>query len=257
MTAFLTNRAWYDRLGFKWLLDASQLIDGEILRSTPWEPASTNVVNTFVKPGMTVFDIGANMGYYTLLMSRLVGPAGKVISVEAMEEPAWLVREHVKANGLGNVIVLENAIDDREGDLETCINYSWRTDGIVNPLPPSKPVGHVTVDSIVETLELDRVDFLKIDLDGYDARCLRGAGKTLDKHHPVIIFEVCDYTLRATDNPTAAYGVEVRKMLENVISHGYGLFWEETLEGVPSLDAAIHTFDLSQRSINLVAKPSL
>lgn len=260
MSTFLDGRQEVERFGFRWLLDPKQLIDGEIFNGRKWEPVSTAVIEHFVKPEMTVLDVGANIGYYTLLMSRLVGPTGKVISFEPMSEPRSLVQWHCEHNGATNVRLISAALDECDREAEIFFNYSWR--GAEPVQQHGNAVTFRRLDALVPELGLDRLDFIKIDVDGYEARLLRGAIETLRRFRPSMIIEVCEYTLRGAaglgylsraDDPN--YGAEVQAMLMHLTDLGYRFLWEEDLSPVDIIDEAATRFDLSARSINLVAVP--
>ena len=68
-----------------------------------------------VRPGMLAFDVGAHSGYFTLILSRLVGETGKVISFEPQPRPSNDLRRHIELNNLSNVEVVEAAVSDRSG----------------------------------------------------------------------------------------------------------------------------------------------
>lgn len=258
MSNFLEGRREVEALGFRWRLDPGQLIDGEILAGRPWEPASTAVIERFVEPGMTVLDVGANIGYYTLLMSRIVGAEGRVISFEPMAEPREITVQHCRLNVVTNALVLPYALDDHDHEAEIFFNYSWRSQDPV--VQHGNAVSFRRLDTVIKELGLERLDFIKIDVDGYEARLLRGATETLHRFHPTMILEVCDYTLRGaaglgylTREENDAYGAFVLRMLGELRDLGYRFLWEEDLAPVVELADTITRFDLSRRSINLVA----
>lgn len=118
------------------------------------------------------------------------------------------------------------------------------------------------LDRLVPELGLDRLDFIKVDVDGYEARLLRGAAETLRRFRPSMIIEVCEYTLRGaaglgylSREADPDYGAAVRAMLSDLVALGYRFLWEEDLSAVVNIDDVTARFDLSARSINLVAVP--
>src|ERR1035437_8712500 len=80
-----------------------------------YERGLTRQLESVVKPGMTCFDCGSNVGYFTLLMSRLVGPTGRVFSFEPLPENVDYVRKHVDMNKCANVTVIASALSDQNG----------------------------------------------------------------------------------------------------------------------------------------------
>jgi len=236
---------------FTWWLDEGQLIDGSIIKQHLWEPYSTWAVERLVEPAMVVLDAGANMGYYTVLMSYLVGTTGSVISVEAMPDPCAITREHCRLNDCTNVMLLQKALGKSSAPAsKTFFNFSW---------PPSRcqqsPDEIETV--AIDDLDLQRLDFAKVDLDGSELDFIVGAKQTLKRLKTTLLLEVCDYTLRQTaqqDMPGESnyvYGSKTLEMLSILQDLGYHFLWEESF--TPALkEQTITSFDLSKRSINLV-----
>ena len=153
------------------------------------EAAVFDAIRSTLRPGDTFVDAGANIGFYTVLASKLVGPSGRVVAVEMMPDTAAILRHHVELNGLANVDVIEKALSDQAGEVVT----AHVTDG---------KFGQATISNIsegravkVETTTLDlaltdvrEIRLMKMDLEGVEGRVLRGAGDVLDRVH-ALIFE--------------------------------------------------------------------
>lgn len=120
------------------------------------------------KPGHIVLDIGANYGFVTLVMANAVGSAGQVHSFEADSK----IHDGLLAN------VTRNELRDR------CTVVH----GFVGDVADGQ--ARITIDSYVATAKLERVDFIKIDVDGPDLQVLEGARATLSRFHPVIAIEM-------------------------------------------------------------------
>ena len=137
-----------------------------------------------VRPRDTVFDIGANAGFYTLLASDLVGDAGHVYAFEPVPRNTHFLHEHLRLNKVGNVEVIELAVSDRRGD-----TYFDDT--------PGSAMGHLAVTGRlkVQTVSIDELisegnilppNCMKIDVEGGEFLVLSGAKSTLLDHHPII-----------------------------------------------------------------------
>lgn len=239
------------KLHFNWLLDPGQLIDQSILHGA-WEPMSTAVVARTVKPGMVAYDIGANIGYYTLLLSALVGSGGRVFAFEPMPEPFKVLCKHVDLNQLGNVSLAQLACSNTKTGARKLFNYSW---------PPGRCSQEPAdvLERQLDDLGLPWPDFIKIDVDGYELKVLEGGLTMLSAYHPILLLEVCDYTLRdafGADPAHYPYGQQVRKMLGLLMEMGYSFQYEEDLSPATSIDEVLRRYDLSKISTNLLCVPS-
>jgi len=132
-----------------------------------------------VKPGMVVYDIGANVGFYTLLASRLIGPTGHVYSFEPLPRNVGYLECHIALNGLGNVSVTSAAVSDYDGRARFKESHP-----AMGGLSEDGELEVVTVR--LDSLDLRQPDVLKIDVEGAEAEVLRGALETLSRHRPTI-----------------------------------------------------------------------
>ncbi|MGV6875332.1 FkbM family methyltransferase [Pseudochelatococcus sp. B33] len=189
-------------------------------------------LDLFVHPGDTFVDVGANIGLYTLKAARLSGPQGRVLAAE----PGRAAREQLAANlalntSAGNtfsrntfaqVTVIDSALSDAPG--EATLHhvdkgndpqaFSLLADGTEKS---GETVAVTTLDRAVSASGLARVDCIKIDVEGFEARVIRGAGETLARWHPTVIFEVnCPTLLQSGEERDGAW-----KLLE---AHGYRFF---------------------------------
>jgi FkbM family methyltransferase len=169
--------------GYEVELDLSDVIQRDIYAGT-YEPFEARYLRSFLRPGMRVVDIGANIGYYTLLAASRVGPDGKVLSFEpgpyAYERLARAIRE----NGIAIVECRPVALGDNSG---TATLYVPReSEGNYNPsLSPYLP-NMLTVEVPVERLDeaLDRsgeshIDLMKVDVEGHELEVFRGGERWL------------------------------------------------------------------------------
>lgn len=262
MTTLFDNRTLHrcsialkrESLALDMLLDPGQLIDASIINQHLWEPYSTWAVERNVKPGMHCLDIGANIGYYTVLLSKLTGDTGGVYAFEPMAPPCALIQEHCYMNSCHNAGVWRIALSNRSGTEHKLFNYSWPPDRCVQQ---AEQIVLVTLDEWIAKGGAPRVDFIKLDVDGYERRILDGARRTLEAWRPTMLLEVCDYTLRQTDEPSAGpeyvKNTHARSMLESLASIGY-LFYKEEDDSRLSIEDALQIRDLSISSINVICK---
>ncbi len=135
-----------------------------------------------VRADWWMFDIGANVGYYTILFSQLV-PRGRVFAFEPTTTAAML-RANLRHNKVENAEIHEVALAATTGEREDRIYRLWGTDGEVKTWPFS------SLDDFIEQHRIERVDCLKIDVDSFDFDVLRGAERTLADRNPVVVVEL-------------------------------------------------------------------
>lgn len=149
----------------------------------------------FLSPGKSFIDVGANFGVYTLVASKLVGRMGTVLAFEPTAESFAILRQNIELNCLSNVRAFQIALAEKRS--KRWLNYGW--DPVGNWLgqhPPCSKEGNEGEEVQTETLDellaangIDRVDAMKIDVEGAEELVLRGATGCLTRHSPIVIFE--------------------------------------------------------------------
>ncbi len=180
-----------------------------------WEMWTTEAMLRFIRPGMTVLDIGANLGYFTLLMADLAGPAGRVLSFEPVPHMAERLRRSVHVNGFAATTqVHELALDDHEGEAMMFVPPTEPKNAHFSPV--SGREGEVNVrlqraDRIEGTLD---ADFIKIDVEGSEERVWLGMEGILQRNRPLTVF--LEFT--------AARYASAEKFLNSILSRGFALY---------------------------------
>lgn len=183
-----------------------------------YEPDVAHVMTRFVGPGDHVIDAGANWGYHTLLMSRLVGDDGIVWSVEPDKFASQFLHKNIQANKLGNVMVCEKPLWDtvEQKDFSCLVN-----DGS-SSFTPSAQQDTITVNKTTAVLdelipEGEHVRLLKIDCEGAEQKILRGAGRLLREGVDAVVLELNRYAM-------ASFGWTTRSLRDYMNSLGYDFF---------------------------------
>jgi FkbM family methyltransferase len=137
-----------------------------------------------VRPGMVCWDVGANVGFYTLLFAELVGPSGKVLAFEPLPRNVDLLRRHVEMNGYRNVRIFPRALADFDGEA----SFDPGPNPSMGRIAPSGPlrVPCARADTLLATGEVEPPDVIKIDVEGAEAAVLRGARQMMERH-PVML----------------------------------------------------------------------
>ena len=171
------------RLGF--LCDLQDTVAREVCFTGQYEPQETMLVRSTLRPGMTFVDVGANWGYYTLLGAHLVGPTGRVVSLEPHPALYAVLRGNIDHNRLDQVTTLQVAAADRPGGVT--LNGFDRGNGnfgLSRIDPDAAPERGVSVparplDELLSREGLDRVDLMKMDIEGAETLALDGLRRTL------------------------------------------------------------------------------
>jgi FkbM family methyltransferase len=172
--------------GKKWIVGASS----HACWAGTYEVDRLNAFAEAISPTSTVYDIGANVGIYSLLASMKVGLSAKVYAFEPLERNLRYLRRHMTLNQVQNCIILEAAVSNTEGKLRFS-SAPWEysmgrlsKDGEIE-------VSSVTLDNcIYGERRLSPPDIVKIDVEGAELEVLEGASKTLSEFHPIILVEV-------------------------------------------------------------------
>jgi FkbM family methyltransferase len=146
-----------------------------LLRGRLHEPATTELVVKEVKPGQTVVDIGANVGYFSLLFARAVGQDGIVHAFEPNPRLARILRYNLSLNGYRNVVVNQKAVSDRNGSARFYVPKQGHERSSLEPRHSSQIIDVATtkLDDYFEPKE-DRVDWIKLDVEGHETKALKG-----------------------------------------------------------------------------------
>jgi len=180
-----------DICGFRFFVDKLDSLG--LSSSGIFEPETMAALGKLTKPGYRVLDIGANIGFFTAILSRLVGPKGRVYAIEPQKENFRLLKENTLNNGLENVDLYNVAVSESKGVASLFLS-DWnggmhRLYESVCCTEATESVTVVTVDSIVSN---DKIDLIKIDIEGYEFFALKGAQKCLLRNPDIcIVTEYC------------------------------------------------------------------
>jgi FkbM family methyltransferase len=152
-----------------------------------YEPHVTRAIESALKPDSVFIDIEANIGYYTLLAASKVGPQGKVIAFEPNPKNCDLLSKSVAANGFSNVTLHPLAVSDQAG------SFGFSADDSNGRLTAgAQEIAQFQVQTVVlDTLLAaeQRIDLIKMDIEGFEAKALQGMKQLINRHKPVIISE--------------------------------------------------------------------
>ncbi|KLI63900.1 FkbM family methyltransferase [Aurantiacibacter marinus] len=220
------------RHGFTMGLDLRQFIDRTIYCTGEWEPHETQVIQRILRPGATFADVGANIGYFTLLASHIVGPAGHVHAFEANAQTHALLSENMARNSATNVSAHLLAVSDEAGSavIHHCEPGNAGRDMAMAAKPEDRG-STVRMERLDTVLANTSITLIKLDIEGGEAKALRGAEALLTGcSAPDLLFELTPQLL--TEN-----GDDATDLLEWLRGIGYILSEISVHGGKASADA--------------------
>jgi FkbM family methyltransferase len=210
--------------GFALFLDAEdQVISKAICMTGVWEPKETELVKKIIKRGMYLVDVGANIGYYTTLFSRLTGDKGKVISFEPSPLSFSILDKNARMNCLKNVVIVQKALSNLTGIEKLYLSKTNPGDNrlsssIVEETDKDRDIIEVEVVRLDDFYKEDRIDLLKIDVQGAEMKVIEGGLKTIENNPDMqIIIEFWPKGL-------LAQGVEPIQLLSKLEHLGFNLY---------------------------------
>jgi len=236
----------------EWLLDLNEGVQLAVYLGL-YERSTTRAIARLVVPEAVVIDVGANIGAQALpLATRL--RTGRVIAVEPTDVAMARLRQNCALNPAlaARMTLVHRALVAPGARAAGSYFSSWplATTPDAHPVHQGAPqvssgVGS-TLDDLVAELGLGRVDLIKLDVDGNEMPVLMGASTTLDRYHPVVVFELCPYLLEERGEPPTA-------LIRFFSEHGYTLYDERTLKPLSLGDEALVASIPDGGGINIVA----
>lgn len=196
-----------------------------------FERTEIDAFEALLGPGMTVIDVGANCGVLTALAAKHVGPTGRVISIEAVPSNAKLLANTVRHNKIDEIVTMvAKAASDTTAPLRIYLDGdNSGTHSVGKRTPQFVDVPATTVDALVSDLGSQRVDVVKIDVEGYEAQVFAGAFQTLSTFKPIVFAEF------DSDMITAAGG-SPDDVASTLAEHGSMYLIDERTEQITEID---------------------
>ncbi len=179
-----------------------------------YDPNLIVTVNTLLHKGGTFIDVGSNMGYFSLLASKVVGENGRILAVEPSSRDFTRLVDNININHIENITPYRLAISDKNGKTKLSVACEERSS--LNTLGTSfgfkgiekvavEDVDTTTIDELVKKERITSVDVLKVDIEGSEMVALRGARDTIEKFRPVIL-------LGTNEGALSACGVDIKEL---------------------------------------------
>ncbi|MFF9783207.1 FkbM family methyltransferase [Streptomyces nigrescens] len=212
------------RFGAAMAVDTQDLIQRFVYLFGLWEPHMTHWLQRRLRPGDTYIDVGANVGYFSLLASQLVGEEGRVVAIEASPTFHARVLQHAEINGCNNLRTVNAAVAD-ERKTVTLILASSSNMGAASIVPYGGPA-EFTLDveayPLPQVLDADDIAgarVIKIDVEGAEGAVIRGLAPVLDKLRPD-----AEITVEVTPERMEALGESPGELLTTMREHGFHVY---------------------------------
>lgn len=162
-----------------------------------YEPKVAQIITKEVHPNDVCMDIGAHIGYFSLLMARLIGKDGKVVAVEPIQSNIEYLHHSMNKNHLQNIVLCPIAVGDKKKKAQADVFIDSDMANLVDS--PFKPTAHAhakqelqitTLDKLIDTIKFKKIDFIKIDVEGYEEYVLKGSHDVLQKNKPTLLIEI-------------------------------------------------------------------
>ena len=159
------------------------------------EAAYVNLLKEQITPGTVVIDVGAFVGFFSIRFAQWISDPGRVIAIEPEPENAAHLRSAVANAKLDHKVeCVQAAAADESGELRLKINAACPVDHRLGD--EGIPVSSITIDDLLASRGWPTVSFIKIDVQGAEAKVIAGSKRTLDRFRPALLVEVSDATLR-------------------------------------------------------------
>lgn len=196
---------------------------------------------SMVKPGQTIFDVGGNIGDTALHFAKLQNNDGKIFCFEPVPHLFERLKHNVSINDFKNISIHNIALSDKREELFFNLPQSQNSGGIFlsnKVTEESKKVLSIPLDDFCNEHKIEKLDLIKIDVEGFELKVLKGAEQTLKKFKPKMFIEINDFHLHRAGGSAK----EVVALLEQI---GYKISRADNKEAIHSVyDFANKHFDI-------------
>lgn len=190
-----------------------QVLSLQLILTQNWEPYETKIFLSKLKKGNVVVDIGAHIGYYTLLAAQAVGKTGTVFAFEPDPKNFALLKKNVKSNGYSNIVLMNKAVSNKTKKGTLFLNPTNSGDNRIvssNENRSSVQIDMTALDDFFTATQ--KVDLIKMDIQGHELSALQGAKRILATHSHLVIFtEFSPELIRMNGNTPLEYLLLLQK----------------------------------------------
>jgi FkbM family methyltransferase len=199
----------------KFYIDKSDTtISQELILSGKWEEYETELFKKYAKKDDVVLDIGAHIGYYTLIAARIVGDKGKVYAFEPDPKNFKILKRNVEENGYKNIILVNKALSNKSGRIKLFINKENTGDHRIYDLKNEREfisIQAITLDDFFKK-RAKKVDLIKMDIQGAEVRAFKGGNRLIKENMSIkILTEFWPHGLELSGSSAKEYCLLLKK----------------------------------------------
>jgi FkbM family methyltransferase len=204
--------------GFKIYVEAKSFLAQDLITNNSFEEDTTKLFYTILKKGMTILDVGANVGYYSLLASKVTGETGKIFAFEPWKGSFILLQRNIESNAIKNIVPVAKAVSNRCGKQILFLASDPGSNSLSQKIGSEfVEVEVTTIDDFVNEKKIS-VDLIKMDVEGAEMCVLQGMVETIRKNPDIkIITEFSPHHLESS-------GFSPKSFLEQLMVYGFKLY---------------------------------
>lgn len=213
------------KMGCRLIVPSNSVIAEPLYSGIGFEDLELRFLSAVAKPGMTVLDVGANIGLYSIVLGRLVGPAARVWAFEPYPPIASYCQRNLQLNALTHVTLAEEALSDKEGSVDFCVFDDgldvYNSIGASHrPAEGISSAKHIvvpctTLDEYVTRMGIKRVDIIKLDVEGAEEKVLSGGKSTLAENQDLLMM------VEIYEPSAKQCGCSTHRMIDMLEGHGF------------------------------------
>ena len=239
--------------GSKMFLDPGDSLDLSI--NGVYGELDTKIIREEIHEGDIVIDVGANIGYYTLIFAQLVGSSGKVFAFEPESKNFEILKKNIEINNYPNIVAEQKIVSDKSGIVKLFIAEHGIVGHRINQEKSSQKfieVESIILDNYIKKLNLDnKINFIKIDVEGSEPKVLEGTKEIIQKSNQLKIFT--EFNRESVEE----YGIEPKEMIDLFYRNGFKIYlpnYKENKINLTNVNELLTSKETLLENINLLCK---
>ena len=239
--------------GSKMFLDPGDSLDLSI--NGVYGELDTKIIREEIHEGDIVIDVGANIGYYTLIFAQLVGSSGKVFAFEPEPKNFEILKKNIEINNYQNIVAEQKIVSDKSGIVKLFIAEHGIVGHRINQEKSSQKfieVESIILDNYIKKLNLDnKINFIKIDVEGSEPKVLEGTKEIIKKSNQLKIFTEFNREV------VKEYGIEPKEMIDLFYRNGFKIYlpnYKENKINLTNVNELLTSKETLLENINLLCK---